>query len=356
MYVTKVTLNNFRNYADKTFSFKEGLNVIVGPNATGKTNLLESVYMCGLGTSPRVSRDKDVIKWGEKGAYIHLELQTRFRAHTVDMYIDGKEKKRVAIDGIPITRLVQLIGTLGIVFFSPDELKLVKDAPVERRHFMDVSLSQQSSKYLFALSRYNAVLVRRNKLLKTLPPGENLKNSLNVWDIQLAEEGARVIKARYEFTRELKNFAAQKHAVLSGGKESLSLEYESDAPDGSEKEIADTLSQKLFMSYDKDCALQYTTVGPHKDDIKISLDGIDVRKFGSQGQQRTAALSLKLAEISLFKDNMGEEPVLLLDDVLSELDEGRRKTLLSETSQYQTIITCTEYQEDISASNIIYTK
>ena len=178
MYVTQVKLNNFRNYTDKTFAFSQGLNVIAGPNAAGKTNLLESVYMCGLGTSPRVARDKDVIKWGEKGAYIHLELQTRFRAHTVDMYIDGREKKRVAIDGIPITRLAQLIGTLGIVFFSPDELKLVKDAPVERRRFMDVSLSQQSSKYLFALSRYNAVLLRRNKLLKTMLPGDNLKNSL----------------------------------------------------------------------------------------------------------------------------------------------------------------------------------
>ena len=352
MFVTQVKLNNFRNYADKVFEFSKGLNVIVGPNATGKTNLLESVYMCGLGTSPRVTRDKDVIKWGEKGAFIHLELQTRFRKHTVDMFIDCKEKKRVAIDGIPITRLAQLIGTLGIVFFSPDELKLVKDAPVERRRFMDVSLSQQSSKYLFALSRYNAVLLRRNKLLKTLSPGEDLKNSLQVWDIQLAEEGARVIKARYAFARELKKFAAQKHVVLSGGRETLSLEYESDVADGDEKLIAEALSQKLFMSYDKDCSLQYTTVGPHKDDIKISLDGIDVRKFGSQGQQRTAALSLKLAEISLFKDNMGEEPVLLLDDVLSELDEDRRKTLLKETSAFQTIITCTEYNEGVEAKNI----
>lgn len=128
MFVKKVTLHNFRNYAEKTVCFTQGLNVIMGPNATGKTNLLESVYMCGLGGSPRVSRDKDVILWGEKGAYIHLELQKKFRAHTIDMYIDSREKKRVAIDGIPISRLSQLIGTLGIVFFSPDELKLVKDA------------------------------------------------------------------------------------------------------------------------------------------------------------------------------------------------------------------------------------
>ena len=347
-------MDNFRNYSDKTVCFEEGLNVIVGPNATGKTNLLESVYMCGLGTSPRVSRDRDVIRWGEKGAYIHLELQKKFRAHTIDMYIDSREKKRVAIDGIPITRLAQLIGTLGIVFFSPDELKLVKDAPVERRHFMDISLSQQSAKYLFALSRYNAVLARRNKLLKTLTPGEDLKNSLSVWDVQLAKEGAQVIKARYDFTRELKKFAAQKHSVLSGGKESLSIEYESDCPDGAEADMADELTRKLFTGYEKDCALQYTTVGPHKDDIKITLDGVDVRKFGSQGQQRTAALSLKLAEISLFTDNMGEQSVLLLDDVLSELDERRRRTLLEETSNYQTLITCTEYSEGVAA-NVIKT-
>ena len=206
MFVKSVFLNNFRNYKEKTVRFSEGLNVIAGPNATGKTNLLESVYMCGLGNSPRVSRDKDVIMWGQTGAYIRLELQKKFRLHTIEMYIDSREKKRVAIDGIPISRLSQLIGTLGVVFFSPDELKLVKDAPAERRRFMDVSLCQQSSKYLFSLSRYNAVLLRRNKLLKTLPVGEDLKNALHDWDLQLAQEGARVIKARYSFARELKAF------------------------------------------------------------------------------------------------------------------------------------------------------
>ena len=237
MFVKSVFLNNFRNYKEKTVRFSEGLNVIAGPNATGKTNLLESVYMCGLGNSPRVSRDKDVIMWGETGAYIRLELQKKFRLHTIEMYIDSREKKRVAIDGIPISRLSQLIGTLGVVFFSPDELKLVKDAPAERRRFMDVSLCQQSSKYLFFLSRYNAVLLRRNKLLKTLPVGEDLKNALHVWDLQLAQEGARVIKARYAFARELKAFAAEKHLTLSSGREELSLEYESDVPDGEEKQI-----------------------------------------------------------------------------------------------------------------------
>ena len=355
MFVKSVFLNNFRNYKEKTVRFSEGLNVIAGPNATGKTNLLESVYMCGLGNSPRVSRDKDVIMWGETGAYIRLELQKKFRLHTIEMYIDSREKKRVAIDGIPISRLSQLIGTLGVVFFSPDELKLVKDAPAERRRFMDVSLCQQSSKYLFSLSRYNAVLLRRNKLLKTLPVGEDLKNALHVWDLQLAQEGARVIKARYSFARELKAFAAEKHLTLSSGREELSLEYESDVPDGEEKQIEEALLSRLFLSYDKDCALQYTTVGPHKDDIKISLSGVDVRKFGSQGQQRTAALSLKLAEISLFTDNTGEQPVLLLDDVLSELDKDRRATLLEETSLLQTIITCTEYEES-AAANIIKTR
>lgn len=354
MYVSKVRLNNFRNYEDKTVEFSDGLNVVVGKNATGKTNLIESIYICGLGGSPRVSRDKDVIRWGQEGAYISLDLNKRFRKHKIDIYIDSKDKKRVAIDGIPVTRLSQLIGVLNVVFFSPDELRLVKDAPVERRRFMDISLSQQSGNYLFALSRYNAVLARRNKLLKTVPPGENLKNSLYVWDVQLAQEGAKIILARYEFASRLKEFAREKHSVLTGGREVLDVCYESDIPLSDESLVRAAIADKLAHNYDKDVSLQYTSAGPHKDDLKITVDGIDVRKFGSQGQQRTAALSLKLSEISLFESQVGEKPVLLLDDVLSELDAERRRMLLSETSSLQTIITCTEYDESLPA-NIIAT-
>ena len=354
MYVESVKLNNFRNYEDKKVSFSDGLNAIVGKNATGKTNLLESVYICGLGNSARVSRDKDCIRWGCDGAYIGLKLIKKYRSHTIDIYIDSREKKRIAIDGIPISRISQLIGVMNVVFFSPDEMKLVKDAPQERRRFADISLSQQSANYLYSLSRYNAALIRRNKLLKTLPAGDKLRQALQVWDTQIAAEGAKLIAARYDFVDKLKDFALERHLKLTAGAEKLELSYESGTDRGDVKDIEETLISKLASSYEKDEHLQYTSVGPHRDDIKISVDGIDVRKYGSQGQQRTAALSLKLSEISLFTHETGETPILLLDDVLSELDRDRRNMLLKETSQLQTIITCTEYEESLVA-NIIST-
>lgn len=352
MYVESVKLNNFRNYSHKQVRFTDGLNVIVGKNATGKTNLLESVYICGLGNSARVSRDKDCIMWGQSGAYIGLSVRKRHRSHKIEIYIDAKEKKRVAIDGIPITRISQLIGVMNVVFFSPDEIKLVKDAPQERRRFMDISLSQQSADYLYSLSRYNAVLLRRNKLLKTLQKGDNLMQSLAVWDAQLSSEGAKIIKKRYEFVEKLKKFAKESHTALTLSRETLDLGYESAVERGELSEIERELSEKLLSSYEKDAYLQYTTVGPHRDDLKIAIDNIDVRKFGSQGQQRTAALSLKLSEISLFTHETGETPVLLLDDVLSELDADRRAMLLTVTSKSQTIITCTEYEEKVPANFI----
>ncbi len=354
MYVESEKLNNFRNYEDKKVSFSDGLNAIVGKNATGKTNLLESVYICGLGNSARVSRDKDCIRWGCDGAYIGLKLIKKYRSHTIDIYIDSREKKRIAIDGIPISRISQLIGVMNVVFFSPDEMKLVKDAPQERRRFADISLSQQSANYLYSLSRYNAALIRRNKLLKTLPAGDKLRQALQVWDTQIAAEGAKLIAARYDFVDKLKDFALERHLKLTAGAEKLELSYESGTDRGDVKDIEETLISKLASSYEKDAHLQYTSVGPHRDDIKISVDGIDVRKYGSQGQQRTAALSLKLSEISLFTHETGETPILLLDDVLSELDRDRRNMLLKETSQLQTIITCTEYEESLVA-NIIST-
>lgn len=343
MYIEKVKLNGYRNYDGANVAFSPALNVIRGANAVGKTNLIESVYFAGLGKSPRLSQDKDLIMWGKDQSYIAIDVVKKYRKHTLEFHLDSKGKKRIAIDKIPLLKMSELIGFINIVYFSPDEIRLIKESPQERRRFMDISLTQQKKTYLYALSRYNKILLQRNKLLKTMRDITALKSTLPVWDIQLAKEGAIVISERYAFVEKLKKIAARKHFLLTLGKETLEMEYETGVENASLGEMSDALLNTYTAAYDKDILLQHTSVGPHRDDLKLIVDGIDIRKFGSQGQQRTTALSLKLAEIEGFRNETGENPVLLLDDVLSELDETRQKQLLKATEGIQTMLTCTEF-------------
>ena len=246
------------------------------------------------------------------------------------------------------------MGVLNVVYFSPDELKMIKESPKERRRFMDISLSQQKKKYFYNLQRYNKTLDQRNKLLKTARSIEGLRDMLAVWDVQLAAIGAEIISDRLIFLKKLSVYAAREHTRLSGGREELVLRYESDALD-MDRDIKEQLILRYEADIEKDYQLKFTSSGPHRDDIKITINGIDVRKFGSQGQQRSAALSLKMAEISQFEEETGEKPVLLLDDVLSELDEGRQRELLSAASGVQTILTCTEFDIDINPCPALFT-
>lgn len=348
MHVESVTLKNFRNYQDKTVLFKDGLNIIVGQNASGKTNLLESVYVAGIGRSPRTNKYKDMIRWGSEYAYIKVTIKKNKSTHTIEYSIDRQDKKRIAIDGIPLVKLSEILGMLNIVFFSPDEMKLVKESPVERRRFMDISLSQQNKNYFNALSKYNAIVAQRNKLLKEEHNPDKIKEMLYGWDSQLASYGATIILKRYEFIEKIKVFALNTHSEISNNSENLQLEYECEIPQGEISSIKEEFLKKLNENFEKDLSLQYTSFGCHRDDISIKINGIDARKFASQGQQRTVALSLKLAEISFFESETGEKPVLLLDDVLSELDASRREKLLKLSAGLQTLITCTEFEENLN--------
>lgn len=352
MYIKEVTLKNFRNYEYEKVQFKDGLNVVIGNNAMGKTNLLESILCCGIGKSTKTTKYKELIRWNNKNAYIKIILQKKYREHTIEFYISDNEKKNIKIDGIPIKKISELIGLMNVIFFSPDEMKLIKESPVERRRFMDISLSQQFKPYLYALSKYNEIISQRNSLLKESYKNEKIKDMLVLWDTQLAKEGAYIVSKRYEFIQKLKNFANEAHLKITNNSEILDLEYESSVKFSSLDEIQTQLENKLKETVDKDLSLQYTTIGPHRDDILIKSNNIDVRKYGSQGQQRTCALSLKLAEISLFKDELGETPILLLDDVLSELDEGRRNMLMDISSSLQTIITCTDFEMPLNHNEI----
>lgn len=347
MYIKSVALKNYRNYSSARVEFCKGLNIVVGKNAAGKTNLVESIYCSALGKSPRSNKYKDLIKWNESSCYIKVVVAKKYRDYTIEFGIDNTDKKRVAVDGVPLTKLSGLVGILNVVFFSPDEIKLIKESPQERRKFMDISLSQQSAVYLDALSKYNAILSQRNKLLKEKFNDASLAAQLYAWDVQMAKYGTQIIIQRYAFADSIAVYAKKIHSQITEGKEDLSVSYESGLERMEKSELESKFLQKLQQNFEKDKNLQYTTFGPHRDDLEILSNGVDMRKFGSQGQQRTVALSLKFAEIQLFKDEIGESPILLLDDVLSELDEGRRRQLLEMSATLQTIITCTEFEEDV---------
>ncbi len=351
MKIKSLELKNFRNYSSASVQFGDGLNVLHGQNGVGKTNLLESVYLCSIFKSPRTTKDKDLVKLGETSATVKLVVEKKYRKHTILLQIDSAGKKKVAVDGIPIDRAGELLGILGVVFFSPDEMKLVKESPVERRRFLDVGLSQQQKSYFISLQRYNKTLKQKNNLLKEYRYSSNIDDMLDVWDAGLAKEGAILIERRKQYIATLNDAAGKFHNIISGQKEQLKLSYETSISG------ADDISQKLLeaikASRQKDKELGFCSVGPHRDDIKIELDGKDSRKFASQGQQRTIALAMKLGEVVIYRDDIGETPVLLLDDVLSELDENRQKILLQMTNEFQTLLTCTQYDLPVPASKFL---
>ena len=340
MYLSHVTLNNYRNYSSLGLDLSPGLNVFTGQNAQGKTNFLEAVYFTSIGRSMRTPRDKELIAWGSEKARIRSDVVGRGGKSRVEIVLDKNEKKRVAIGGAQVSKMGELMGVIMTVLFSPDEIAIIKQGPGERRRFMDIAICQLSRAYFYLLTRYNKILSQRNSLLKSKVDA----STLDVWDIQLAQTGAKVIKTRRGFIARLNELANKNHEFLTNGKESLSLCYE--GIDGnSEEEITQNFLNSLKKVRDKDLLHGYTHVGAQTDDFGAMVGDVDVRKFGSQGQQRTVALSLKLAQLDLFYEETGEYPVLLLDDVFSELDVSRQQKLVQKIDGFQTIITCTHVEE-----------
>lgn len=342
MKIKSINITNFRNYSNQQVEFSDGLNVIIGKNAQGKTNLLESIFICAIGRSPRTTKDKDLIKWESTYAKISLDIIKKLGKKEIDIYLFTNQNKAIKIDKIGIKRIGQLMGNFNAIYFSPDDLKLIKDSPEERRKFMDIDLCQFDKNYFYTLSNYNQILQQRNKLLKTTNESA-LKETIAIWNDQLATYGAKLILARLKLINSLKEKALKIHNFLTNNKEELIISYQGYTAE-SENDLKILLLKKYEENIDKDIKLGFTTIGPHRDDIKIEANGIDLRSFGSQGQQRTASLSMKLAELEVFKDNIGEYPVLLLDDVLSELDKDRQLKLLEITKPIQTILTCTDFE------------
>lgn len=338
MIIQSIQLSNFRNYEQLDIHFDEGTNILYGDNAQGKTNILEAAYLSGTTKSHKGTRDREMIQFGKEESHIRTNVIKNGIAYQIDMHLRKNKTKGVAINRIPIKKAAELFGILNIVFFSPEDLNIIKNGPSQRRRFMDLELCQLDKIYMSELARYNKALVQRNHLLKDIRFRPDLEETLDMWDRQLIIYGKNIIKKRKEFVEDLNHIIGDIHEKISGGRERLVLKYE---PNTGE----DSFEEELNRAHGKDLKLAQTSVGPHRDDMLFSIDGIDIRKYGSQGQQRTSALSLKLSEIDLVKRVIHNTPVLLLDDVLSELDSSRQNYLLDSIEDIQTIITCTGIEE-----------
>lgn len=341
MVIESLELKNYRNYKELHINFDPGTNVLYGDNAQGKTNILESVYVCATTKSHRGSKDREIIEFGEEESHIKMNIRKDDVPYRIDMHLKKNKTKGVAINGIAIHKASELFGVVNVVFFSPEDLNLIKNGPAERRRFVDLELCQLNRLYVHSLVQYNKIILQRNKLLKEIGFRPEYEEMLDIYDMQLVSYGRELIHYRRDFIDQLNHIIRDIHYNLSGKKEELEIRYEPNVD-------SEELEKALKKNRAQDMKQRMTLTGPHRDDISFYVNNIDIRRFGSQGQQRTAALSLKLAEIELVKKIVKDYPILLLDDVLSELDSGRQEHLLSGISHIQTVITCTGLDDFIN--------
>lgn len=341
MIVKSIDLKNFRNYEIEHIDFDNRTNIFYGDNAQGKTNILEAIFLSGTTKSHKGSKDFEMISFEKEEAHIKTIISKKNIDYRIDMHIKKNKAKGIAINGVPVKKALDLYGVVNIIFFSPEDLNIIKNGPSGRRKFMDMELCQLNKVYANNLINYNKALDHRNRLLKEINFNPSLKDTLDIWDSQIVRFGNEIINRRKEFIDKLNYIISPIHSKLSGGKEELTISYEPSVE-------ADNFEDNLAYYRERDIKMKVTEVGPHRDDVIFMINGIDIRKYGSQGQQRTTALSLKLAEIELVKEITGDTPILLLDDVLSELDGNRQNYLLNSINNVQTIITCTGLDDFIN--------
>jgi len=333
MHIESISYKNLRNLKDNKIVFGKGINIFIGDNAQGKTNLLESIYFCGTGRSHRTHYYKDLIKFQKDETYIQISTTNDYLKDRIDVYLK-KNKKGIAINNITIKKLGELFGILLVVIFSPEDLNLIKSGPEKRRRFVDMELCQLKPLYYHGLGQYYNVLRQRNNLLKKIKVNKNLIDTIFVWDKQLETYGTNIIEYRKDFIKKINAISHNIHSNITNKKEKLEIIYK---PNVNPEEFLN----KLQKNIERDVLQGSTSVGIHKDDLLFLIDGVDTKTYGSQGQQRTASLSTKLAQIELIFEEKNTYPILLLDDVLSELDENRQKFILKQIKDIQTIITCT---------------
>ena len=334
MWINNIKLNNFRNYNNKEIKLHENINVFFGENAQGKTNIIESIFLCSIGKSFRTNKEKELIKFNEEKTSVEINYEKSDR--TGNIKIEIGEKKQVYLNGIKIKKLSELLGNINVVIFTPDDINILKGGPQNRRKFLDIMISQLRPNYMHILSLYNKTLEQRNNYLKQIKTEKKEENLLEIWDEKLIDYGIKIYEYRKEFIEKIKNKIKNIHAGITNGKEEIEIEY-----------ISDAVTRQNFLNELKsrrklDIIKGYTTKGIHRDDFIIYINKKEVGTFGSQGQNRTAMLSLKLSELQVIYDDIGEYPILLLDDFMSELDSKRRESFLNNIKDIQVIITCTE--------------
>lgn len=353
MHIKNIELRDFRNYGALNLELHEKVNIFLGNNAQGKTNLIESIYMSSLGKSFRTSKDSEMIKFGAEFCRIKVEAVKDNDPLNVEIVITGKGKG-IKVDGVKIKKTSELLENIYTVVFSPEDLKIVKEEPEKRRKFIDTELCQLYPSYYLNLANYKKTLKQRNTLLKDIKFGQvspEIEATLLVWDEKLTEYGSKIMIQRNSFVEKLKLISRKLHEDITNGKESLEISYEPKVRfSDSLRDQQDIFRKTLQENIKNDIRNGITSCGPHKDDLKLCINNVDIRHFGSQGQQRTAALSLKLAEIRLIKEETGEDAVLLLDDVMSELDGSRQNYLINSLGDVQLFITTTELSDEVKSA------
>ncbi len=348
MRVTRLQLRNFRNYREADLTPDARLTVLTGPNAQGKTNVLEALHLCCLGRSHRTAHDRELIAWEADKAAVRIQVEQRDGTHEVTISLNRQDarRKQVRVGGALVGRIGELMGHFHGILFSPEDMAIVKEGPSERRRFLDMELSQLRPVVFYALQRYVRTLNHRNNLLREMQRKPALSSTLEDWDAQLAQAGALLVAHRRSYSEVLAKAALLNHRAISGGGEALIVRYHTQIDgDGDEAALAERFLQRLHAARQEDIRRATTTVGPHRDDVKLLLGDREARTFGSQGQQRTIVLALKLAELDVVLAERGEAPVLLLDDVMSELDPHRRQRLVERIAGVQTVVTCTDLSD-----------
>lgn len=343
MHVENIRLINFRNYYSLNIDLNKKTNIFIGKNAQGKTNLLEAIYICATGRSFRTNRDKEIINFNKSEAYVGAQMDIGKFEKFIEIKMERDKTKRIRVNKTELKNYKELYSGLNVVVFSPEDLKLVKEGPGERRNFLDTEISQIKPVYSYNINRYNKILFQRNNLLRSNKFQKNIKSLLEIFDIQLAKIGTDIIIERNRYIDELSKISNITHNKITLSNENLELKYISNIEISDNKlEMEKSYVDKLSKNIDKDIESASTGLGPHRDDILMTINNKDLKTYGSQGQQRTVVLSIKLSEVELIKKERGIYPVLLLDDVFSELDEERRKYLIRSFKDMQTLITVTD--------------
>lgn len=344
MLISDIELTNFRNYKKVKIKLNNGINIFYGDNAQGKTNILESIYVCAIGKSFRTRKDKDLIYIGEEQASVNVKYKKRDRDGEIN--IDISKQKSIKLNGIKINKLSELIGNIVVVTFTPEDIGILKNGPANRRHFLDMLIGQLRPAYIYDLNMYLKILEQRNIYLRQIKIENKSEDMLDIWDEKLAEYAFIISNYRNDFMEKIKNKIKKIHSEITDNREDIEIKYLTECLD--KKNYLNLLKQRRKL----DIIKSYTTKGIHRDDFNIYINKKELSIYGSQGQHRTAMLSLKLSEVNIIEDEIGEKPVLLLDDFMSELDSKRRNHFLEKINDTQVIITCTD-KIDIEKNKIL---